>query len=83
MSGTAHSTVYMPCSNRAFYYRARAAVMNGGVQLSCAICGGLEMIEIHHIDRDITNNSLNNLQPLCKNCHKQVHNGLFQIHSIE
>ncbi len=57
--------------------------MNSGVQLSCAHCGALELIEVHHIDRDITNNSLDNLQPLCKDCHKRVHSGLFQIHSIE
>ena len=38
----------------------------------CAKCG-YGFLEIHHIDGDHTNNSLNNLIPLCKLCHIEEH----------
>jgi hypothetical protein len=34
----------------------------------CAICGN-DRPHLHHIDEDHTNNDLNNLLPLCPNCH--------------
>jgi hypothetical protein len=34
----------------------------------CAICGG-DRPHLHHIDEDATNNSINNILPLCPNCH--------------
>ena len=34
----------------------------------CAICGS-DRPHIHHIDEDATNNELENLLPLCPNCH--------------
>lgn len=34
----------------------------------CAICGG-DKPQIHHIDEDHSNNDINNLLPLCPNCH--------------
>ena len=34
----------------------------------CAICGN-ENPQIHHIDEDHSNNEINNLLPLCPNCH--------------
>lgn len=34
----------------------------------CAICGG-DRPQIHHIDEDHTNNDIENLLPLCPNCH--------------
>ena len=36
----------------------------------CAICGRHEP-QIHHIDEDPSNNELENLLPLCPNCHLQ------------
>lgn len=49
---------------------------------SCQICGwntinshtGIVPLQIHHIDGDCTNNSENNLQLLCPNCHSLTDN---------
>jgi len=41
--------------------------------LGCALCGTMTATEIHHIDRDRTNNSVENLTPLCNNCHRNYH----------
>ncbi len=38
----------------------------------CAKCG-YGFLEIHHIDGDHTNNSIDNLIPLCKACHIEEH----------
>ncbi len=46
----------------------------------CYSCGGSEWLghqiplELHHIDGDPKNNSLNNLVVLCPNCHAQTSN---------
>lgn len=45
----------------------------------CSRCGYdeyPEILEIHHIDQDRSNNNLDNLKVLCPNCHKLVHRGL-------
>ena len=40
----------------------------------CAVCGG-DRPHIHHIDENASNNSLDNLLPLCPNCHlRDQHN---------
>lgn len=42
---------------------------------SCAICGydeDVDLLEVHHIDEDRTNNLLDNLIPLCPICHKKL-----------
>jgi len=41
----------------------------------CSECGATEDIEVHHIDGDRWNNRLENLIPLCHDCHQAVHNG--------
>lgn len=55
-------------------------VKEGIVDYKCAICG-LSMwrgkpivLQLHHIDGDNHNNSLENLQLLCPNCHSQTDN---------
>lgn len=48
----------------------------------CEICGYdkyKEILEVHHIDEDRTNNNLTNLIVLCPNCHKLVTLSLFTI----
>ena len=35
----------------------------------CAICGGNNMPQMHHIDEDPSNHNPMNLIPLCPNCH--------------
>ncbi|NJE08505.1 hypothetical protein E3E31_08215 [Thermococcus sp. M39] len=42
---------------------------------SCAKCG-YAYLEIHHKDRNPANNSLDNLVPLCKECHYYEHLGM-------
>jgi hypothetical protein len=44
---------------------------------SCASCGydNIHALEVHHIDRDRTNNDISNLQILCANCHTLEHKG--------
>lgn len=49
-------------------------------ECKCEICNNIEWLnyliplELHHIDGINTNNSLNNLQLLCPNCHAQTDN---------
>jgi hypothetical protein len=40
----------------------------------CCVCQ-LSLIVIHHIDGDPANNDMDNLAPLCPNCHTQAHSG--------
>ncbi len=42
---------------------------------SCDVCGASENIEVHHIDGNNANNDLENLVPLCRSHHNQVHSG--------
>lgn len=41
----------------------------------CQVCGSESNIQVHHRDGDRTNNDLENLIPLCKDCHYGVHHG--------
>ena len=74
MSKRGYSSRYQP-QERAYYTRARTAVIRSGIELCCARCGAYERIEIHHKDQDISNNLIENLQPLCRQCHIDLHNG--------
>jgi hypothetical protein len=38
----------------------------------CQFCGQTNFLEIHHLDEDKTNNSLDNLLTLCLWCHRSV-----------
>lgn len=42
---------------------------------ACAICGarGIEILTIHHIDNNSTNNTYDNQIVLCHNCHNRYH----------
>jgi len=51
-------------------YRERAITEYGEL---CKVCGSGEYVEVHHRDGDRTNNKLDNLIPLCRGCHAQVH----------
>lgn len=43
----------------------------------CCRCGfaNIAALEVHHIDRDRSNNNISNLEILCANCHKVEHLG--------
>lgn len=45
----------------------------------CKICGATKKIDIHHIDKDRTNNNIKNLLPICKSCHSKIHNQILNI----
>ena len=49
--------------------------------LICTICGcnDPQMLEVHHIDRDRTNNAPDNLIVLCANHHTKLHRGGLEI----
>ena len=51
-------------------YRIKAIDAHGKV---CSNCGSDEAIEVHHRDGDRTNNSIDNLLPLCRRCHRRLH----------
>lgn len=39
----------------------------------CQLCGSIEEVEVHHVDGDRSNNSLDNLIPVCNECHRDIH----------
>lgn len=39
----------------------------------CAICGSTEHLQVHHWDKNIKNNSPENLETLCATCHMKLH----------
>ena len=39
----------------------------------CEICDGTEKLDAHHKDGNIKNNSPENLQTLCHQCHMKLH----------
>lgn len=39
----------------------------------CAVCGFDKVVDVHHIDKNHNNNSIENLIPLCPNHHKMTH----------
>lgn len=47
----------------------------------CAICGLEEKccLQVHHVDENRKNNSVDNLIVLCANCHNRVHRGGYKI----
>lgn len=48
------------------------------LEAKCVSCGfeNLGALEVHHIDKDRSNNKLSNLEVLCANCHKLKHKHL-------
>jgi len=39
----------------------------------CILCGFDMVVDVHHLDKNHSNNSINNLVPLCPNHHKAIH----------
>lgn len=54
-------------------YRAKALSFYGEKCLRCGFSGNIDMLHVHHIDSDRTNNNMNNLEILCVTCHKKEH----------
>lgn len=51
------------------HYHARKLIPSG----SCEICGSDRNIDVHHKDGNPQNNSIDNLQRLCRSCHMKAH----------
>lgn len=54
----------------------RKAMLSCGMIKSCNRCGfneNINILGVHHIDRDRKNNKLDNLEVLCPNCHSIEH----------
>jgi hypothetical protein len=48
----------------------------------CMICGYDEYdfcLDLHHIDKDCTNNKIENIAILCAMCHRKLHKGLINL----
>lgn len=56
-------------------YREKAL---NNIGIVCEQCGysNVDALEVHHIDRNRTNNSIDNLKVLCANCHRLLHKHL-------
>jgi hypothetical protein len=46
---------------------------------SCCVCGEREVLDIHHIDMDRSNNTMDNLMPLCPTHHMYIHRGKLDL----
>lgn len=51
------------------HYHARNLLPNG----CCEICGSTRNVDVHHKDGNPQNNTMGNLQRLCRSCHLKVH----------
>lgn len=49
-------------------------IKEGIKEAKCECCGFNEILELHHINGDCTDNRLENLQLLCPNCHAKTQN---------
>ena len=43
------------------------------IKNECEICGTTENLEVHHIDKNHSNNNTSNLMTLCESCHGRTH----------
>ena len=52
----------------------RTFITTYGISRICSCCGETEgRLDLHHIDKDRTNNDLSNLMILCVRCHTKLH----------
>ena len=51
-------------------YRHRARRLR---KPQCEQCGSGSKLQVHHIDKDVSNNTPMNLQTLCASCHNTLH----------
>lgn len=56
-------------------YRSKALDEYGAI---CSDCGSEESVEVHHKDRDRSNNDIENLEVLCEDCHFDRHREEFK-----
>lgn len=62
-----------------YSYRSRAL---DKYENKCAVCGydeDIDVLEVHHIDSNRSNNKLDNLIVLCPTCHKKLTTGKYKL----
>jgi len=52
---------------------ARRNLIASGQPVECRICNDINNLNVHHVDEDITNQTLSNLIWLCRSCHLSIH----------
>lgn len=60
----------------------RTLFLRAGNTLTCSRCGYDEFscsVEVHHLDEDRANSSVENLAALCANCHRALHSKLWTL----
>ena len=53
--------------------RYRQIMIREGIELTCQNCGSKNKIQIHHKDKNRSNNLVSNLMVLCSKCHANHH----------
>lgn len=61
--------------NGKYDYREKALSVLGTVCNKCGYCDNKLALDVHHKDRNRENNSIDNLEVLCANCHAIEHRG--------
>ena len=67
------------CNKRKYGINPNSSYRRGYSHLKCTICSRCKFIgercqfDVHHIDRNHSNNSVENLETLCANCHRLEH----------
>lgn len=59
-----------------YQYRERCLREKGE---QCIACGVEEEIVVHHVDGDRNNNDMDNLIPVCGDCHAAIHAGRVRV----
>jgi len=74
MSQSYDESFYKPQKSGCHKRARRYFVEEWGIDsLMCFECQAVNEIEIHHINGNPYNNDVDNLQALCHDCHKQLH----------
>ena len=49
----------------------------------CVLCGSVKRVHTHHIDGNPWHNSIDNIVPLCHNCHRVVHSTALKTSDLD
>ena len=64
-------------SQYSYFFRRFSVIILHIYDYKCVLCEIQKPnLEVHHIDKNIKNNSGVNLVPLCKNCHSAIHKNI-------